>query len=184
MYPEDQKHFPQIKVIIMTGFQDVHFVELARRRGRTVSSTKKVLQTSSWTASTVPWRGASVPGVQERTTFGFYNATLTQREIQILHLVCQNLSYQEIADRLQLTRRPSASTSATCSAKPATKAWWDWLWKRQRRGMQGGNKRGCEEWTFYFFTAFFLPNLYCSTVWKSPASGILETGGGNNGNAE
>ncbi|WP_296399444.1 response regulator transcription factor, partial [Acidaminococcus timonensis] len=45
------------------------------------------------------------PDVQERTTFGFYNATLTQREIQILHLVCQNLSYQEIADRLQLTRR-------------------------------------------------------------------------------
>ena len=25
-----KKHFPQIKVIIMTGFQDVHFVELAQ----------------------------------------------------------------------------------------------------------------------------------------------------------
>ena len=53
-----KKHFPQIKVIIMTGFQDVHFVELAQEAGRTVSSTKKVLQTSSWTASTVPWRGS------------------------------------------------------------------------------------------------------------------------------
>ena len=40
------------------------------------------------------------------------------------------------------------------------------------------------EQTTRYTGSFDLPNLYCSTVWKSPASGILEAGGGNNGNAE
>ena len=30
---------------------------------------------------------------------------LTQRELQIVQLLCEDLSYQEIADQLQLTKR-------------------------------------------------------------------------------
>ena len=89
-----KKHFPRQKIIIMTGFQDVHFVELASAADQFVDCIRRTMAGEHL-----------FPDVQERTTFGFYNATLTQREIQILHLVCQNLSYQEIADRLHLTRR-------------------------------------------------------------------------------
>ena len=101
-----KKHFPQIKVIIMTGFQDVHFVELAQEAGADSFIYKESAADQFVDCIHRTMEGEHLfPDVQERTTFGFYNATLTQREIQILHLVCQNLSYQEIADRLQLTRR-------------------------------------------------------------------------------
>ena len=101
-----RKHFPQIKVIIMTGFQDVHFVELAREAGAD-SFIYKESAADQFVDCILRTMAVEhlFPDVQERTTFGFYNATLTQREIQILHLVCQNLSYQEIAERLHLTRR-------------------------------------------------------------------------------
>lgn len=101
-----RKHFPQIKVIIMTGFQDVHFVELAREAGADSFIYKESAADRFVDCILRTMAGEHLfPDVQERTTFGFYNATLTQREIQILHLVCQNLSYQEIAERLHLTRR-------------------------------------------------------------------------------
>ena len=101
-----RKHFPQIKVIIMTGFQDVHFVELAREAGADSFIYKESAADQFVDCILRTMAGEHLfPDVQERTTFGFYNATLTQREIQILHLVCQNLSYQEIAERLHLTRR-------------------------------------------------------------------------------
>lgn len=101
-----RKHFPQIKVIIMTGFQDVHFVELAREVGADSFIYKESAADQFVDCILRTMAGEHLfPDVQERTTFGFYNATLTQREIQILHLVCQNLSYQEIAERLHLTRR-------------------------------------------------------------------------------
>lgn len=101
-----RKHFPQIKVIIMTGFQDVHFVELAREAGVDSFIYKESAADQFVDCILRTMAGEHLfPDVQERTTFGFYNATLTQREIQILHLVCQNLSYQEIAERLHLTRR-------------------------------------------------------------------------------
>ena len=101
-----KKHFPQIKVIIMTGFQDVHFVELAQEAGADSFIYKESAADQFVDCIHRTMEGEHLfPDVQERTTFGFYNATLTQRESQILHLVCQNLSYQEIADRLQLTRR-------------------------------------------------------------------------------
>jgi two-component system vancomycin resistance associated response regulator VraR len=101
-----RKHFPQIKVIIMTGFQDVHFVELAWEVGADSFIYKESAADQFVDCILRTMAGEHLfPDVQERTTFGFYNATLTQREIQILHLVCQNLSYQEIAERLHLTRR-------------------------------------------------------------------------------
>ena len=101
-----RKHFPQIKVIIMTGFQDVHFLELAREAGADSFIYKESAADQFVDCILRTMAGEHLfPDVQERAHSLFYNATLTQREIQILHLVCQNLSYQEIAERLHLTRR-------------------------------------------------------------------------------
>lgn len=45
------------------------------------------------------------PDVREKVTFGACHISLTDRELDILRLVCQNLSYQEIADELQISKR-------------------------------------------------------------------------------
>ena len=45
------------------------------------------------------------PDVREKVTFGACHISLTDRELDILRLVCQNLSYQEIADALQISKR-------------------------------------------------------------------------------
>ena len=46
-----KKALPRQKIIIMTGFADVHFVEMAARQAQTASSTKKAAPPTSWT----PW---------------------------------------------------------------------------------------------------------------------------------
>lgn len=38
-------------------------------------------------------------------TFGIQGVTLTDRELDILRLVCRNLSYKEIADELHISIR-------------------------------------------------------------------------------
>ena len=95
-----KKHFPQIKVIIMTGFQDVHFVELAQEAGADSFIYKESAADQFVDCIHRTMEGEHLfPDVQERTTFGFYNATLTQREIQILHLSADIL---DAAGRLEM----------------------------------------------------------------------------------
>lgn len=77
-----KKKYPSQKVIIMTGFQDVSFIEMAREAGEHL-----------------------FPDVREKVTFGACHISLTDRELDILRLVCENLSYQEIADELQISKR-------------------------------------------------------------------------------
>lgn len=45
------------------------------------------------------------PDVRGQVTFGIQGVTLTDRELDILRLVCRNLSYQEIADELHISKR-------------------------------------------------------------------------------
>lgn len=101
-----KQHFPKKKVVIMTGFQDVHFIELAKKAGADSFIYKESSADEFVDCIRKTLAGEHLfPDVKKRTTFGFYNATLTKREIEILHLVCQNMSYQEIADVLHLTKR-------------------------------------------------------------------------------
>ena len=58
-----------------------------------------------WTAWSGPVWGAPVSGCAGKVTFGACHISLTDRELDILRLVCQNLSYQEIADALQISKR-------------------------------------------------------------------------------
>lgn len=101
-----KKHFPQQKIIIMTGFQDFHFVELAQEAGADSFIYKESSADEFVDSIRRTLAGEKLfPDIQEHARFGFGDVTLTRREIQILHLVCQNLSYQEIADELHLTKR-------------------------------------------------------------------------------
>ena len=49
------------------------------------------------------------------------NISLSAREIEIIELVAEGLTNQEIADRLTISKRTVDTTSATCSPRPAPK---------------------------------------------------------------
>ena len=65
-----KKHFPRQKIIIMTGFQDVHFVELAREAGADSFIYKESAADQFVDCIRRTMAGEHLfPDVQERTTF-------------------------------------------------------------------------------------------------------------------
>ena len=93
------------KIIIMTGFQDISFLEMARSAG-----ADSFIYKESSAADFVDCMERTLKGerlfldVKKRTTFGLNHTCLTRRELDILRLVCRNKSYQEIADTLHISR--------------------------------------------------------------------------------
>lgn len=100
-----KKALPRQKIIIMTGFADVHFVEMAREAGADSFIYKESSAADFVDTMERTLKGEHLfPNVKERTTFGLHHARLTIRELDILRLVCRNKSYQEIADTLHISR--------------------------------------------------------------------------------
>ncbi len=118
-----KEKMPRQKIVIMTGFPDVHFVEMAKEAGADSfiykeSSAKEFVDCLERTMS-----GEHIfPNVQEKTTFGFYHAQLTARELEMLRLICQNKSYQEIADELHITKRTVSFHISNMLAKTGHKS--------------------------------------------------------------
>lgn len=107
----------------MTGFPDVHFVEMAKEAGADgfiykESSAKDFIDHLARTM-----QGERIfPNVKEKTTFGFYHAQLTERELEILKYICKNMSYQEIADVLHITKRTVSFHVSNMLAKTGHKS--------------------------------------------------------------
>ena len=100
-----KKALPRQKIIIMTGFADVHFVEMAREAGADSFIYKESSAADFVDTMERTLKGEHLfPDVKERTTFGLHHARLTKRELDILRLVCRNKSFQEIADTLHISR--------------------------------------------------------------------------------
>ncbi len=118
-----KEKMPRQKIVIMTGFPDVHFVEMAKEAGADSfiykeSSAKEFVDCLERTMA-----GEHIfPNVQEKTTFGFYHAQLTARELEMLRLICQNKSYQEIADELHITKRTVSFHISNMLAKTGHKS--------------------------------------------------------------
>ena len=114
---------PNQKIVIMTGFPDVHFVEMAKEAGADgfiykESSAKDFIAHLERTM-----QGEHIfPNVKEKTTFGFYHAQLTERELEILKYICKNMSYQEIADVLHITKRTVSFHVSNMLAKTGHKS--------------------------------------------------------------
>lgn len=114
---------PNQKIVIMTGFPDVHFVEMAKEAGADgfiykESSAKDFIDHLARTM-----QGERIfPNVKEKTTFGFYHAQLTERELEILKYICKNMSYQEIADVLHITKRTVSFHVSNMLAKTGHKS--------------------------------------------------------------
>lgn len=94
------------KIIIMTGFQDISFLEMARSAGADSFIYKESTAREFMDYLEKTMAGEHIfPDVRGQVTFGIQGVTLTDRELDILRLVCRNLSYKEIADELHISIR-------------------------------------------------------------------------------
>ena len=94
------------KIIIMTGFQDISFLEMARSAGADSFIYKESTARKFMDCLEKTMAGEHIfPDVRGQVTFGIQRVTLTDRELDILRLVCRNLSYKEIADELHISIR-------------------------------------------------------------------------------
>ncbi len=118
-----KEKLPRQKIVIMTGFPDVHFVEMAKEAGADGFIYK---ESSGQEFEDILMRTMAgeiiFPEVKEKTTFGFYHAQLTERELDILRLVCRNMTYQEIADILHITKRTVSFHISNMLAKTGHKS--------------------------------------------------------------
>ncbi|MDY2904873.1 MAG: response regulator transcription factor [Caecibacter massiliensis] len=97
---------PGQKIIIMTGFQDISFLEMSRDAGADSFIYKESSAATFIECMKRTVAGEQIyPDVQGNVTFGVCGVTLTERELDILRLICRNLSYQEIADELGISKR-------------------------------------------------------------------------------
>ena len=118
-----KEKLPRQKIVIMTGFPDVHFVEMAKEAGADSFIYKESSGKEFEDILLRTMAGEKVfPEVKEKTTFGFYHAQLTERELDILRLVCRNPTYQEIADILHITKRTVSFHISNMLAKTGHKS--------------------------------------------------------------
>ena len=118
-----KEKMPRQKIVIMTGFPDVHFVEMAKEAGADSFLSKARSAKAFVDCLERTMAGEHIfPNVQEKTTFGFYHAQLTARELEMLRLICQNKSYQEIADELHITKRTVSFHISNMLAKTGHKS--------------------------------------------------------------
>lgn len=114
---------PRQKIIIMTGFQEVSFLKLAKEAGADSFIYKESAAKDFISCLERTMKGEHIfPDVEAKVTFGQANITLTKREIDILHLICQNLSYQEIADKLGISKRTVSFHISNMLAKTGHKS--------------------------------------------------------------
>ncbi len=118
-----KEKLPRQKIVIMTGFPDVHFVEMAKEAGADGFIYKESSGQEFEDILMRTMAGETIfPEVKEKTTFGFYHAQLTERELDILRLVCRNMTYQEIADILHITKRTVSFHISNMLAKTGHKS--------------------------------------------------------------
>ncbi len=110
-----QKEFPDIKIIALTNFDEVHYVKNMMRRGASGYLLKNVDPLTLNEAIEAVMRGETFiqPDMKDKliseTISGQKKSsagvTLTKRELEILGLVAQEYTNQEIADKLFISLR-------------------------------------------------------------------------------
>lgn len=98
---------PNTKIIIMTGFPEMSFLERAKKAGADSFIYKSNTMEEFVSCIRKTAAGEHVyPDILKNYTFGESNEVLSERELEILRLFSEGLSRKEIADRLYI----SAST--------------------------------------------------------------------------
>lgn len=101
-----KKQFPRLRVILMTGMQEVAFLEWAKDAGADSFIYKESSGEAFAACIRATMEGRRIyPDVCGCTTFGDTSGPLTEREIAILQRICRNMNYDEIAAELGITKR-------------------------------------------------------------------------------
>ena len=96
-----RKEFSRIKVVIMTGLPEITFVEEARKAGAHSFIYKEMGNEHLLHVLRVTMKGYSVySGSSEHLPFA---ARFTEKEMDVIRLVCQGMSREEIAKKLKIS---------------------------------------------------------------------------------
>ena len=98
--------FPELRVILMTGMQEIAFLDWARAAGADSFIYKESSGEAFADCIRATMAGAQIyPDALGTSSFGETGVQLTEREFAILQRVCRNMSYHEIAQELGITKR-------------------------------------------------------------------------------
>ena len=98
--------FPELRVILMTGMQEIAFLDWARAAGADSFIYKESSGEAFADCIRATMAGAQIyPDALGTSSFGDTGVQLTEREFAILQRVCRNMSYHEIAQELGITKR-------------------------------------------------------------------------------
>ena len=101
-----KKQFPNLRIVLMTGMQEVAFLEWAKDAGADSFIYKEASGEEFAACIRATMEGAHIyPDVCADSTFGGTKAPLTDRELNILRCICRSMSYDEIAAALGITKR-------------------------------------------------------------------------------
>ena len=101
-----KKQFPNLRIVLMTGMQEVAFLEWAKDAGADSFIYKESSGETFAACIRETMRGRKIyPKMQTVYTFGGTDLPLTNRELAILQRICRNMNYDEIADELGITKR-------------------------------------------------------------------------------
>lgn len=99
-----KKQFPKIKVVLMTGFEEMSFIE----RAQEVQADSFIYKSSSMEEFVDCIKRTlqgerCYPCLDQEVTFGVTHEHLTHRELEILRLFCQSKSRKEMAELLDVS---------------------------------------------------------------------------------
>ena len=98
--------FPELRVVLMTGMQEIAFLARAKAAGADSFIYKEASGEEFAACIRATMEGAHIyPDVCTDSTFGGTATPLTKRELAILRCIYSNMSYEEIADALGITKR-------------------------------------------------------------------------------
>ena len=101
-----KERFPEIRVVMMTGMSELAFVGWARDAGADSFIYKEAAGEAFLDCIRRTMAGEHVfPVIRGRDTFGAAEANLTERELEILQLICRSKSREEIAELLGISKR-------------------------------------------------------------------------------
>lgn len=96
-----KKLFPRIKIVLMTGFEEMSFIKRAQEVGADSFIYKSSSMEEFVDCIKKTLNGEHCyPCIEQEVTFGVTHERLTQRELEILRLFCQSKSRKEMAELL------------------------------------------------------------------------------------
>ena len=101
-----KERFPALRVVLMTGMQEIAFLAWAEKAGADSFIYKESSGEAFADCIRATMRGERIyPDVCGTYTFGGTDIPLTKREFAILQHICHSMTYEEIADALGITKR-------------------------------------------------------------------------------